>query len=115
MLARLRRRVDVPRFARKNRPMFVRAVIAWAGTLVAASAVATAGMPKFIPLWQRVLQGGDLPGFIPQSSPPPLLSQAAFIRETRGTFVRLTPSAVSARLAKDGFRHAVIETLAGRT
>jgi hypothetical protein len=72
-------------------------------------------MPKFIPLWQRVLQGGDLPGFIPQSAPPPLLSEKVFVSRSQGNFVRVTKAQVGARLTKDGYRHAVIEELFGRT
>jgi hypothetical protein len=88
-------------------------LIACAGILVTAG-TAAAGMPKVLPLWQRVLQGGDLPGFIPQSAPPPLLSKAVFVRLSRENFVRVTPAEVTARLTMDGYRHAVIEELTGR-
>jgi hypothetical protein len=117
MLARPLPQVDASRVPRKNRRMrvwvFRSIVLGCAGAFVAAT-VASAAMPRFVPLWQRVLQGGDLPGFIPQSAPPPLLSKAAFIRQSRESFVLLTPAAVSTQLTKDGFKHAVIENLAGR-
>lgn len=81
------------------------------GTLAVSVGVATAGAP--LPLWQRVLLGGEYPGFAPQPTPPVQLSLAAFVRATRGSFVRITPATLTQELRRDGFRGAVIEELSG--
>src|SRR5438034_5717090 len=112
------RLVDDLAESRENRPVGVRGVGSIASACIyalAAAAVALGGgPPKWLPLWQRVLQGGDLPGFMPQSLPPALLSKSRFVSRSEGTFVRLTKRSATTQLTKDGFKHALIENLLGR-
>jgi hypothetical protein len=86
-----------------------RLLLVLAGILTLAAGVAVAAPP--LPLWQRVLLGGEYKGFDPQPIPPVQLSLSRFVRETRGAFVRITPPILTREMRRDGFRAAVIEEL----
>lgn len=91
-----------------------RLILCFAGmlTLAVVAGVAAAGVP--LPLWQRVLLGGEYKGFDPQPIPPLQLTLPRFAKETRGAFVRITPPILTREMRLDGFRAAVIEELSGR-
>jgi hypothetical protein len=72
---------------------------------MAANAVAP------LPLWQRVLVGGDLGGFNPQAAPPILLNRRQFIQQAEPSFVLITPKSALRELTTDGFKAATITTL----
>jgi hypothetical protein len=76
---------------------------------VAAIGVAVAAPP--LPLWQRVLLGGEYKGFDPQPVPPVQLTLPRFVQETKGAFVRITPPILTREMRRDGYRAAVIEEL----
>jgi hypothetical protein len=85
-------------------------VLAGVLALIAAG-VALAASP--LPLWQRVLLGGEYKGFEPQPMPPVQLTLPRFTQETKGSFVRITPPILTREMRQDGYRAAVIEQLAG--
>jgi len=64
-----------------------------------------------LPLWQRVLQSGELAGFNADTHPPQLLDLATFVDESQPAFVQLTPEQASAQLAADGFESGLISGL----
>ncbi len=63
-----------------------------------------------LPLWQRVLQGGDMPGFVADKNPPVALDLPAFVDQAKESFVRITPEGAVRELTADGFRGAMITT-----
>jgi hypothetical protein len=62
-----------------------------------------------LPLWQRVVQGGELKGYDPQIQPPANLNLTQFIRQARPSFIRITDSSARNELTADGFKTATIE------
>jgi len=63
-----------------------------------------------LPLWQRVLQAGDLPGFAADRKPPTALDLNAFVEQAKPAFVRITPQGAVRELTTYGFRGAMITT-----
>ena len=64
-----------------------------------------------LPLWQRVIQGGELSGYDPQVQPPAILNLAQFVEQAQRSFIRITPVSAKKELTADGFRMATIENL----
>ena len=64
-----------------------------------------------LPLWQRVIQGGELSGYDPQIQPPAILNLPQFIEQARPAFIRITAAGAQKELTADGFRMATIENL----
>jgi hypothetical protein len=79
--------------------------------VVMGAGLALAAPP--LPLWQRVLLGGEYEGFSPQARPPAELTLTVFVRQTKGAFVRITPPILIREMRRDGYRAAVIEELTG--
>jgi len=71
---------------------------------------AASGAP--LPLWQRVLLGGDIQGFVPDPEPPALLDLQAFVDQAKDAFVRITPEEAVRELTADAFAGATITTQA---
>jgi len=63
-----------------------------------------------LPLWQRVLQGGELSGYDPQIQPPKILDLAQFIPQAEPAFIRITDANARRELTADGFKNATIES-----
>jgi len=82
---------------------------------VAAVLVSVASGAAPLPLWQRVLLGGEYRGFTPQADAPQVGNLAAAAKITRNFFSALKPGAAAVEYRRDGFRGAVTEDLAGPT
>jgi hypothetical protein len=68
--------------------------------------------PAALPLWQRVLQSGELAGFVTDSRPPQFLNLDEFVAAAKPAFIRITPAEAKQQLASAGFRRALIAGLA---
>jgi hypothetical protein len=77
-------------------------VLAAVVVLTAGAAAALADSP--LPLWQRVILGGEYEGFTPQPLPPKQLSLPAFANATKGSFTRITKPILTREMRRDGFR-----------
>lgn len=64
-----------------------------------------------LPLWQRVLQGGDLKGFTPAAVPPTILTLQPFVKQAADSCARITINDAYRRLKSAGFKHATISPL----
>jgi hypothetical protein len=62
-----------------------------------------------LPLWQRVVQGGELSGYDPQIQPPQMLDLTQFVEQARPSYVRTTVPSATRELKADGFKTATIE------
>ena len=60
-----------------------------------------------LPLSQRVLKDGEVPGFAANSSPAPL-NLDGFVKTAKDAFVRITPKGAVRELTADGFSGAMI-------
>lgn len=60
-----------------------------------------------LPLSQRMLEDGDLPGFAADSSPAPL-DLEGFVEMAKDSFIRITPEGAVRELTADGFSVAMI-------
>jgi hypothetical protein len=80
-------------------------------TVAAVAGVAVAAAP--LPLWQRMLLGGDYPGFEPQPKPPTELTLAAFAKQTNDFFPTLTSAQITKEMRADGYQLGVSEDLIG--
>jgi hypothetical protein len=79
-------------------------------TAGAAAALADSSLP----LWQRVILGGEYEGFTPQPLPPKQVSLPVFVNASAGSFTRITKPILSREMRRDGFRAAVVEELLGQ-
>jgi hypothetical protein len=66
-----------------------------------------------LPLWQRLIEGGELKGYDAQMQPPAMLNLAQFIRQADTSFVAATDASARKELTNDGFRQAMIEVFPG--
>jgi hypothetical protein len=66
-----------------------------------------------LPLWQRVLQSGELDDFDAQMQPPADLNLAQFITQAKPAFIRITAASARKELTADGFKRATIATYSG--
>jgi hypothetical protein len=78
---------------------------------VGAGAATSARAP--LPIWQRVLIGGEYTGFTPQALPPTMLTRPAFVKQAQSFFDTFRAGQVAAEIGRDGYRGAVIENLTG--
>jgi hypothetical protein len=63
-----------------------------------------------LPLWQRVVQGGELAGYDPQIKPPQMLNLQQFVEQAQPSYIRITAPSATRELKADGFKTATIET-----
>lgn len=66
-----------------------------------------------LPLWQRLIEGGELKGYDAQMRPPAMLNLAQFISQADSSFVVATDASARKELTRDGFRQATIEVFPG--
>ena len=66
-----------------------------------------------LPLWQRVILGGELVGYDPPLQPPPTLNLAQFVVQAQPSYIEITKASATKELMADGFRMATIETFPG--
>jgi hypothetical protein len=83
-----------------------------AAILAGAAAARPAASP--LPIWQRLLLGGEYPGFIPQAAPPTVLGFGAGVKATHSFYDSLQTSAIAVELRRDHFRRGVTEDLTAR-
>lgn len=91
-----------------------RMVLVFAATtlmVVAGCGSGTKHIVGGLPLWQRVIQGGELSGYDPQIQPPAILNLAQFVEQAQASFVRITPASARKELTADGFKMATVENL----
>ena len=86
------------------------------GLLVAALAGCGGGSSRLapaapLPLWQRVLESGELTGFLASDAPPRMLELPAFVEEAKIAFVQITPEEARTELIRDGYKRALISPL----
>ena len=85
------------------------AVVAGATALLAGCGSSSKSVAAGLPLWQRVVLGGELSGYDPQIQPPQMLNLSQFVAQARPSYIRITvPSAIK-ELKADGFKTAMIE------
>jgi hypothetical protein len=92
--------------------------MALAALLIGASIItarvgdeSSATVAPALPIWQRVLTGADLEGFVAQTEPPRILKVDAFVDAASTAFVRVTPASARRDLPELGFERALIATL----
>jgi hypothetical protein len=89
-------------------------IVTLAFGLSAATATAHgSGKPAALPLWQRLLLGGDYVGYTPQAAPSPLGTLSSTATAAQGFFNDLHPGQAIAELRRDGFRASDSENLNG--
>lgn len=81
-----------------------------AACALAFAVAATASSPAPMPLWQRLLLGGDYTGFTPQAKAPTVVKVVGGVKFTN---YGLPKSVVLAELRRDGYRLGVFEELKG--
>ncbi len=92
-----------------NRLRWLLLTVCVVGLLPGFGMAANASAP--LPLWQRVLLGGELKSFNPQAAPPVLLNRKQFIQQAEPSFVLITPKSALRELTTDAFKAATIITL----
>jgi hypothetical protein len=80
---------------------------------LATQAATAAGSAAPLPIWQRMLLGGDYAGYTPQKAPPPIGTLASAAKAAQGFFDDLKPGQASAAFRRDGFRESESENLTG--
>jgi len=91
----------------------IRRLVALGAALALTLSAATAFADSGLPLWQRVILGGEYTGFKPQPFPPKQFNLSGFVNETSGFFTRITKASLSREMRRDGFRAALLEQLSG--
>jgi hypothetical protein len=76
-------------------------------------AATAGGTAAPLPIWQRLLLGGEYVGYTPQKTPPPIGNLASAAKATEGFFNDLKPGQARAELRRDGFRTSEGEDLSG--
>lgn len=87
--------------------------VAVAGVVVIASGCGSSSSKTPVaglPLWQRVLGSGDVPGFDAQMQAPSTLNLSQFIDDAKSSFIQITVASARKELTADGFRTATIAT-----
>ena len=82
-------------------------------TAIYATRAVAASSAAPLPLWQRMLLGGEYRGYTPQHRPPPLGTLASTSKALHDFFQDLRPGQANAELRRDGFRAAEGEDLRG--
>jgi hypothetical protein len=82
-----------------------------ATTATTIPAASSSGPPAPLPLWQRVLESGELAGFQSGANPPKEIGLDAFVDQSHVAFIRITPQQARDELTADGFKRALISDL----
>ena len=85
------------------------AIAASATAVLAGCGSSSKSVAAGLPLWQRVVQGGELSGYDPQIQPPQMLNLNQFVAQARPSYVRITVPSATKELKADGFKTAMIE------